>query len=116
MRHVIWLFFILGFNTAALAQNLPDAFFVTGVAADDVLNIRAEPSARSAIVGQLGPQAINVEVIAFSDNGKWGKVSTGEGNGWVAMRFLERSNHTPAGEVPRPMACFGTEPFWALGM
>ncbi len=108
--------FALLLPALAQAQTLPDTFIVTGVAADDVLNIRAEPTASAPIVGELGPYMINIEVLKLSANQKWGRVSTGEGNGWASMRYLERSGHNDLSEVPRPMTCIGTEPFWALGM
>lgn len=99
------------------AGTLPAAFMVKGVAADDVLNIRAEPSARAAVLGQIGPQALNVEVIEISADGKWGKVAAGgEGNGWVSLAYLERQPVLDPALAPRPMTCLGTEPFWSLGL
>ena len=115
-KAVATLLFTLLFPLTMQAQVFPDAYIVTGVASDDVLNIRAEPDASSDIVGELGPYTINIEVLGVSEDARWGQISTGEGNGWVAMRYLEASNHTAAGEFPRPMSCFGTEPFWALNM
>lgn len=116
MKAIAAVLFALLLPVLAQAQTLPDAFIVTGVAPDDVLNIRAEPSASAPIVGDLGPYMINIEVLELSADQKWGRVSTGEGNGWASMRYLQRSGHTEPGEVPRPMTCLGTEPFWALGM
>ncbi|MFZ3580746.1 hypothetical protein ACOI1H_01070 [Loktanella sp. DJP18] len=98
------------------AQDFPDAFTVTGVAADDVLNIRSDATAASPIIGSFGPQDLNIEVLEVSTDGKWGRVGTGEGNGWVAMRFLARSGHNAADGMPRPFVCSGTEPFWTLAL
>ena len=100
--------------SAALARDLPAVFDVTGVAADDVLNIRAEPSAEAAVLRSIPPDAKGVEVVALSQDGKWGMVSTGEGNGWVAMRFLTAQPAPGYNTLPRPMTCMGTEPFWIL--
>lgn len=96
---------------AAMAEDYPALFDVSGVAADDVLNIRAQPSASSEIIGTLAPDARNVEVIRAS--GGWGMVNAGERSGWVSMRFLEAQ---PGGDyaLSRMMTCFGTEPFWNL--
>lgn len=116
MRFLFTFIFVLLLPFIAHAQNLPDAFIVKDVASDDVLNIRAEPNASSPIIGALGPYGINIEVLKLSPDGKWGMVSGGDRNGWASMRYLERSNHVGAQEIPRPMTCFGTEPFWALGM
>jgi len=97
------------------AQTLPAQYSVTGVVADDVLNIRAEPRADAAIVGGLGPYAFNVEVLEIAGGGTWGLVATGEGSGWVSMRFMARQE-TFAGAIPRPLSCYGAEPFWSIGM
>lgn len=102
--------------SGAAAQELPAAFGVTNVAKEDVLNIRAAPSARSAIIGTYAPDDLNIEVLSTSPDGKWGRVGVSEGNGWVAMRFLARSEDTPTDTLPRPLICSGTEPFWTLAM
>ena len=98
---------------AAAAQDLPAQFSVTGVAADDVLNIRAAPDPGAAVLGALPPGTTGVEVVATDPDGRWGMVATGEGNGWVAMRFLARQEPLP-GTLPVPFSCLGTEPFWGL--
>lgn len=98
------------------AQDFPARFSVTGVAADDTLNIRSGPSSSTEILGELPPFAINVEVLRTSDDGKWGLIGTGEGNGWVFMRFLKESPPHDPNTIPRPLICSGTEPFWTLAM
>ncbi|UWQ99592.1 hypothetical protein K3729_01995 [Rhodobacteraceae bacterium S2214] len=100
----------------AIAQDFPAHFVTDGVAADDTLNIRAMPDGMSDIIGEYGPYTLNIEVIRISSDGKWGFVGLGEQNGWVAMRFLARSDHQQPYEFPRPMSCFGTEPFWSLNV
>jgi uncharacterized membrane protein len=96
------------------AQDLPAVFQVTGVAANDRLNIRAEPNARAAILDSIFPFAVAVEVLERSADGRWGLVGVPEGNGWVNMRYLTPVAQ-PDYEVPRPLSCYGTEPFWSLG-
>ena len=54
---------------AGAAEILPQAYQVRGVAKDDVLNIRAAPSASAESVGQIGPYGMNVEVIETSPDG-----------------------------------------------
>ncbi|WP_281981191.1 hypothetical protein [Thalassorhabdomicrobium marinisediminis] len=97
--------------TTLAAQSLPDRYMVQGVAKDDTLNIRAEPNARSEIIGEFGPFDLNVEVMREQDG--WGYTGAGERSGWVSMRFLT-PNPVPPHEVPRPMICSGTEPFWSV--
>ena len=106
----------LGLPKIVHAQDFPAAYQVTGVEKDDILNIRAEPNAGSQILGQIGPFAIAVEVLGLSQDGKWGRVGLPEGNGWVAMRYLELTPPLNAFEVPRPLSCFGTEPFWSISL
>jgi len=96
------------------AQDLPALYRVTGVAADDVLNIRAAPSASAAILSHFAPGQGGIEIIALSDNGRWGLVNTGEGTGWSAMRYLAREGDAGWRSGSVPMRCFGTEPFWSL--
>ena len=86
------------------------------MASDDTLNIRAESDASATILGDFGPYTINIEVLERSTDGKWGKVGLGETNGWVALRFLERSDHTRLNEIPRPISCFRTEPIWTFNL
>ena len=101
---------------AALAQTLPAAFSVKGVAASDTLNIRAMPSAQADVLGEIGPYALNVEVLEFSGDGKWGKVGLPEGNGWVSMAYLDLIPQDDPHAVQRPLSCFGTEPFWSVSL
>ncbi|MBE9636735.1 COG3650 family protein [Salipiger mangrovisoli] len=109
-RHAIFL-------TAALlaapvtAQDLPAFYAVTGVAADDVLNIRAAPDSGADLLGTLAPDAIDIQVSALNDAGTWGRITTGEGVGWVSMSFLAPEEN---GSLPQVagLRCFGTEPFW----
>ncbi len=98
---------------AAAAQNLPARFAVTGVAADDVLNIRAAPSASAPVLGTLGPDAAGVEVLGFSPDGAWARLGLPEGEGWAARRFLAAQPADPRA-IPLPLRCQGTEPFWSL--
>lgn len=102
----------ISLSTAAHAQLLPDRYSVTGVAGDDVLNIRSGPGASFDIIGDFGPYTLNVEVTDIQDG--WAKVPAGEIDGWVSLNFLE-PYPLPPNEVPRPLVCSGTEPFWDIG-
>jgi uncharacterized membrane protein len=106
--------FLILLPLCAAAQSLPALHDVTGVAADDVLNIRAGPSASEPVVGTLAPDAEGVEVVALDARGAWGRVNTGERSGWASMAYLERQPGQDDDALPVPMGCFGTEPFWSL--
>jgi hypothetical protein len=63
-------------GTAALAQTTaePSYMRVTGVASNDSLNVRAEPRASSADIGDLAFNARGVEVIGTDASGAWGRI------------------------------------------
>lgn len=98
---------------ACAQAGFPALYDVTGVAADDVLNIRAEPSGSADILGEFGPHRTEVEVTGATADGRWLRVNTQEATGWVAARFLQRPD---GGDFAfgRMLNCFGTEPFWSL--
>lgn len=98
----------------ATVDGWPALHDVTGVAADDVLNIRSEPDAGSEIIGTFAPDATDIEVIRANDDLTWGYVATGEGMGWVSLAFLSRQPSQWDGKYPEFTTCSGTEPFWSL--
>lgn len=103
---------LLCLATPVVARDFPALANVTGVAASDVLNIRAEPDAGAAIIGTLRPDATGVEVISVT--GGWALVNTGEGSGYASMRFLNPDAGPAWHALNRPLSCSGTEPFWSL--
>jgi len=105
--------------TSAFADDLPlpvpALYDVSGVAADDTLNVRALPDASSDIVGELASDATAVEVVAYSRSSEWGLVNAGEGSGWVSMQFLQDSSvMAGAYGLPAFLHCSGTEPFFGV--
>ena len=95
--------------SAAPDYRLPGLFDVTGVAADDMLNLRERPDSSAPIIGRIAPNARNIEVV--EEAGGWGRVNVTETSGWVSMRFLRTQGDIWNG-VPQTLGCFGTEPFW----
>lgn len=91
----------------------PALYDVAGVAADDVLNLRAEPSAAAQKRGELAPNAVDAEVLRVSEDGRWGLVAMSESTGWAAMRYLQRQPGPDWDQSPTRLACSGTEPFWS---
>ncbi|KPQ06969.1 MAG: Bacterial SH3 domain [Rhodobacteraceae bacterium HLUCCA12] len=96
------------------AQDFPALHRVIDVAGNDVLNIRAEPDAGAPIVARLDPDAEGVEVVALSDNSRWGLVNSQERHGWSSMRYLERETSGNWRDGEQTLSCFGTEPFWRM--
>lgn len=98
----------------ATAQEFPAQYHVTGVHSEDTLNVRMAPDPSTEIIGELAPFDRDIEVLQLSANGQWGKIAGGESNGWVSMRYMRRAEPELAAQMPRPMTCLGTEPFWTL--
>lgn len=98
---------------AARAQPFPALYDVIDVASNDVLNIRAEPSATSPIIGALAPNASGVEIVRLDDTGRWARVRAAEQMGWASTRFLALVPRQGDG-FGQGLTCFGTEPFWTL--
>lgn len=109
---LVWLF--LATVAGATQDRWPALFDVTGVADDDVLNIRAAPSGSAPIIGSFGPRAVGIEAIGPNDARTWAQVNTGEGTGWVSLKFLARQPGQWLGAIPTAARCGGTEPFWSL--
>ena len=87
-------------------------YAVTGVATDDVLNLRARPAQKASIVGALAPTTTEITVERRS--GHWAYVRYGDKAGWVDVRYLKPSQSLPCDRMPVPLDCFGTEPFWTI--
>ncbi len=80
-------------------SDRPEYFTVTGVAYDDVLNLRRDPSPHADIVGALGngDRVRNLGCREVS-GGRWCRVGLLDemgGSGWVNARYLEAED-TPA--------------------
>lgn len=94
---------------------LPTLFDVTGVAADDVLNIRSAPDAGAEIIGTLAADARDIEVVGHDDTGRWARINAGERSGWAALRYLAyQVDVWSPGTLPPTLHCLGTEPFWSF--
>ena len=111
---VVALLVLLAGPALATQDAWPALFDVTGVAADDVLNIRAEPNAGAAILDTFAPDRTNIEVIRPNETEDWGMVNTGEGTGWVSLAFLDRQPGQWTYSFPAISACYGNEPFWSI--
>ena len=103
MIRALLLLFLLAGPAAATQDQWPALFDVSGVAPDDVLNIRAAPSASAEIIGTLAPDAAGVEVVRPDSRHGWGLVNTGEGSGWASLAFLvRRPGQWLGAEIPKP--------------
>lgn len=112
MRWLAAIFLLIWPLTLSAQDALPALFDVARVAANDVLNVRAEPDASAQIVATLGPDQRGVEVVERNEGGTWGRIMTGEGTGWVSLAYLDRQPGQAG--FPALQSCTGTEPFWGL--
>lgn len=69
---------------------------VTGVSADDRLNVRTGPGVRNAVVATLAPDSVELEStrrIARVDGALWREIVVpGDGTGWVNARYLAETS------------------------
>ncbi|WP_317056494.1 SH3 domain-containing protein [Roseovarius rhodophyticola] len=114
MRFLFSVLVALILASKAYSEALPAYYNVSNVAPDDVLNIRQAPSTAASIIGKLGHEDTSIEVVAFDEDKEWGQVNIGEMAGWVSLRFLTRQPGQIDDELPSPLVCAGTEPFWTL--
>lgn len=113
MRYLLILLAIL-MPATLIAETFPALYAVTGVEEDDVLNVRGAPDVSSAVIAELAPDSTDIEVVALDETERWGWINSSEQSGWVAMRFMRRQLSPGNSLLPRPLICFGTEPFWNL--
>ena len=94
---------LLAAAAPAMATSGPGCLRVVNVAANDALNLRAKPSANSAIVGVLPPQTHGIIHLdgkcvpaKVSWGNRWCPVTVYDGNnttkGWVKARFVRDSD------------------------
>lgn len=109
----LWLCLAFLWPSLAMAQAFPALYDVTGVASDDVLNIRNSANEAAEISGSLPPDTKGVEVLGLSPDGKWALVNGAQASGYVALRFLVAEGGDWL-DLQKPIHCVGTEPFWGL--
>ena len=104
--------FGLGASTASAEADGPDFYAVTGVAANDVLNIREEPQADAPKLGEIPHDGVCIrnlgcqggltfqeftelseeqKAIRLREHPRWCKVEYRGIAGWVAGRYLRES-------------------------
>ncbi|MGR3435008.1 MAG: hypothetical protein ACU0CO_09000 [Shimia sp.] len=116
LRFLFTLLVLLSAGAASATPSypLPGLHAVTGVASDDVLNIRAEPRGSADRLGAFAPFADGIEVVRTTRDGTWGRVRVpgSDAMGWASMRYLTPTG--PDGFALPALSCGGTEPFWSL--
>lgn len=113
MRSLV-LAMVMALPIAAQAQEVPGLFEVVGVAADDTLNVRTGPGAGFDVIGEFAPDASGIEVTQIDWESGWGRVNFQETAGWVSMAYLGELPLQRVEGLPRPLICYGTEPFWDI--
>jgi hypothetical protein len=85
---------------------------VTGVPKGDVLNLRAQPDAKSAKVATLPRAASGISADAVAVKGlDWIRIAKNGKRGWANAKFL---SYDIGQRLPVRLVCTGTEPFWSV--
>ncbi len=70
-----------------LAMVSPALYCVSGVAADDTLNLRAFPSTASRVLVELAPHQCDIAFLPYA-RGNWQKIRVDGWEGWASRRYL----------------------------
>lgn len=115
MRSLAMMLMLAALGGTAMAEaDGPDFFRVTGVAADDMLNLRTGPGAGHEKIGEIPPDAdglanlgcegglsfaewekASLEERAAAARDRWCRVRHDGTEGWVAARFLAEGSAPP---------------------
>ena len=109
---LLGIIFLFLFGVSLDAQTLPTLYDVQGVPSGEFLNVREGPSVNTDIAEVISNND-RIEVLRTQDG--WGFIGLGETSGWVSMNFLTAVPQ-PGSEIPLPVYCSGTEPFWSLSI
>lgn len=74
-------------NGKYISMVSPSLYCVTGVANNDVLNLRKWPSAVSEVITELDPDQCDIAFLPYS-TGNWQKVRVNGDEGWVNRKFV----------------------------
>jgi SH3-like domain-containing protein len=74
-------------NGKYISMVSPSMYCVSGVDEEDVLNLRAYPSAISTIVEELDPTQCDIAFLPYAVGG-WQKVRVAGNEGWVKAEFV----------------------------
>lgn len=92
---------------------LPAIFSVSGVAADDSLNIRNAPQVSGQVIAQA-QNGIALAVLGMA-TAHWAKVQVGQTIGFAHADYLSRGGGTTnMTGFQLGTECIGTEPFWRM--
>lgn len=119
MKKLLSILFLIPTLTLAdghISGSLPTLTDVSGVASNDVLNIRLGQHHTTDIVGTLAHDATGVEVVSLSEDARWALVNSAESSGWVRTKFLTEATLADWHDFDAALSCVGTEPFWSFGL
>jgi hypothetical protein len=90
-QYAIRLFFLFAFISPFFlgGEAFADSHYmrVTGIAQNDVLNIRGSPGSQSEIVGAIPPNGRDVKIVGAPE-GDWVPIDYYSQRGWVHSRYL----------------------------
>ncbi len=91
------------------------SYSVYGVHPGDMLNLRAQPDARSPVVQAIPHNADGIALTGRTAQGGWAEAAFHRKRGWLNARFLGLG--APGRyQLPAYLDCSGTEPFWSIAL
>jgi len=115
-NHLPLLVLIFVFNIAHASDNTARYYQVSDLNDDDYLNVRAAPNSGAEDIGDISEGSQPWEVLEVDSTGKWGKIVWHEGNGWVALDYMNPVEVETVHDsfVPVGLTCTSSDPHWLL--
>ena len=108
VRTFLFLVLLVMEGGMSAAQDLgPGRYRVTGVDASDTLNVRAEATTDSAVVGRLPSDATGISALGGQVEvgaSTWLEIAYRDLRGWVNARYL-MAEPVRTGDLPMPLHC-----------
>ena len=121
MKSLLKLFLVLLIFAQVGVVSAKGAYNVTGVAADDYLNVREQPDVKSQIVTRIPFDGSGIRRLDGTNNvdGQlWWRIKWEGKQGWVNKRYLllpqKKEPTTKNSDSKAALHCGGTEPFWGI--
>jgi len=97
-------------------DNSQRYYQVSDLTDDDYLNVRAAPDSGAEDIGDISEGSQPWEVLETDSTGKWGKIVWHEGNGWIALDYMQPVAVDTVHDsfVPVGLICTATDPHWIL--
>jgi len=98
---------LLSSASSAEDETFARYYELTGLATDDVLNVRSGPSTEHRVVGKLSANTSVIEILERDPDVQWGRILWEGQDGWVFLEFVSPINPdtVPATNIPINLHC-----------